>query len=824
MELDIIKLQTTWNDAAGSLNNNFAKISQAINTGSGGGGGGSSYDDTELRELIDTKQEELVSGGNIKTINGQDVLGSGNLEVGSVAGVDVGEEVDDVETHYATEEYVDSAIEGKQDTLISGENIKTINGQSVLGSGNITIQGGGSSYDDTELRNSLNAVTERVEDLSSEIEDKVNETSIATINGQNLVNGGNVVVGDVVSVATGDVVDDVNIRYATEAYVDEAIANLEIGGGSYDDTELREELSRKADVDGVYPEMTVGMTRDMLGVGEGDEGEFLFRPTDGDGSIKDGFASIERIEGSSVVWNQLSHNRASKYGVNGWSFADSSIDGLQYNNALNQFSFEYGNRRRLQSLISVKANHKYLVLFDLEIATSNTYNGEYYVGYFSGNNAQMLPKEDISLFVNKKKQVTALVTSIADNTYTFIGLYDAPLASSDIEKISNIKVIDLTRMFGAGNEPLTLEEFYQRIPKGIDINAYNEGEVVNMNVEGIKSVGFNAWDEQWELGTITEEGVDYPSQAIFRPKGYIKVLPNTQYAITSPSHQVLYVYYFDSNKGFISFKYFERVLVGEVITTPANCAYLRFIAVLGTTYNNDICINLVHTGYRNGEYEPYVSDEIALPISEYFPSGMKAIGDIRDEITATQAIQRIGVVDLGTLDWTKMEANGYEGFKSANNNLGAMPINHLNEVLCSLYTKAGTKWYDEGLDKCIDINNGYYGSTANSDFIVVRDTSYTDTASFKSAMSGVMLYYELAEPIVTTFDKPLDLDYQVWDFGTEEAITEGKTTPLKASIIYEFNARDTIRANKLALKNKADKTYVDNAIAQAIISTINANY
>lgn len=39
MELDIIKLQTTWNDAAGSLNNNFAKIQQAINTGSGGGSG-----------------------------------------------------------------------------------------------------------------------------------------------------------------------------------------------------------------------------------------------------------------------------------------------------------------------------------------------------------------------------------------------------------------------------------------------------------------------------------------------------------------------------------------------------------------------------------------------------------------------------------------------------------------------------------------------------------------------------------------------------------------------------------------------------------------
>lgn len=32
MELDIIKLNTTWNDAAGSINNNFLKCQQAIDT------------------------------------------------------------------------------------------------------------------------------------------------------------------------------------------------------------------------------------------------------------------------------------------------------------------------------------------------------------------------------------------------------------------------------------------------------------------------------------------------------------------------------------------------------------------------------------------------------------------------------------------------------------------------------------------------------------------------------------------------------------------------------------------------------------------------
>ena len=33
MQLDIIKIQTTWNDAAASLNNNFGKISRAVRDG-----------------------------------------------------------------------------------------------------------------------------------------------------------------------------------------------------------------------------------------------------------------------------------------------------------------------------------------------------------------------------------------------------------------------------------------------------------------------------------------------------------------------------------------------------------------------------------------------------------------------------------------------------------------------------------------------------------------------------------------------------------------------------------------------------------------------
>lgn len=64
----------------------------------------------EVNSSINTKQDTLVSGTNIKTINSTSLLGSENIVV--------------------------------QEPLISGTNIKTINSNSILGSGNIEIQGG----------------------------------------------------------------------------------------------------------------------------------------------------------------------------------------------------------------------------------------------------------------------------------------------------------------------------------------------------------------------------------------------------------------------------------------------------------------------------------------------------------------------------------------------------------------------------------------------------------------------------------------------------------------------------------------------------------
>ena len=46
-------------------------------------------------------------------------------------------------TKTETDNAITAATSTKQDTLVSGTNIKTINNQSILGEGNIEIQGGG---------------------------------------------------------------------------------------------------------------------------------------------------------------------------------------------------------------------------------------------------------------------------------------------------------------------------------------------------------------------------------------------------------------------------------------------------------------------------------------------------------------------------------------------------------------------------------------------------------------------------------------------------------------------------------------------------------
>lgn len=508
---------------------------------------------------------------------------------------------------------------------------------------------------------------------------------------------------------------------------------------------------KKANEDGKYPELTAGFANNLVGRGEAVDATINFRPS-GDTSIEDGAARVKELKGNSVVWNQLFANYRAQNAI------------LSENGSLITIT-PTGSYPGIKCDGRLVVGHRYICL------TERVGGGD--INLNAGGYNAPLSK----FFAASDANAVEIIIFTFNQTETYT--------------ITKPIVCDLTQMFGAGNEPTSVEEFYNRIPQNVDLYAYNEGEIISTNAEGIKSVGFNAWDEEWERGWIDGAGVNVSSSVNIRSKTFIRVLPNTQYYILSKSIEIAPRYY-NADKQFIS--YGANVANG-IITTPSDAQYMRFTTPDGvTTYNNDICINLAHSGYRNGEYQPYMLfiRDIDSRIKEAFPNGMRSAGTASDKVYNKNGKgyieKHIGVLDLGAIGWVYDDSNKqfYSEILAFLENVDIWNTN----VLCSKYATENKIYDDASYPHC----RGFHTQR-----IYMVDPSFTDAATFQAAMSGVMLYYELAEPIITEYDEPFNLDYEVWDFGTEQMLSTEPSAPIKASIVYGFNAVDSVRTAQLEI-------------------------
>lgn len=517
-------------------------------------------------------------------------------------------------------------------------------------------------------------------------------------------------------------------------------------------TEQDTAIGKKAEQDGVYPDMTVGLAEDLGGRPYYDDAEFSFRASAGsDTSIKDGMARIKELRGNSVVWNQSVQNPSEVY------TNDTTV------------AFKEGTR--------IVVGHKYLFFADIESAIS----------YASASVFSKINEQNESLVTLYKSENLPYKFFVANANAVSNGTDQAiegniwlyyHLGTSG-GQIQNTRLIDLTLMFGAGNEPVTIDEFYARMPIGVDMSAYNEGEVIHMAADGIKSVGDNAWDEEWNYNGSYVEGVNP-----------VRVLPNAEYYVSSPDYVVISVY--DKNGTLLATH--ERK--NNAFTTSANASYLRLrvSSSYGTTYNNDIMISLVHSGWKqdtDAKYQPYWDDRLLIDqrIKDAFPEGLQKWDKVFNKNGKGYIVKGTGKVDMGSLNWGFFNDVYYAGV--SNKVIGEF---ERIDVLCARYSAISGG--SSGEEKDGDIWGEY--STTN---VFVKDSAYTDAASFKSAMAGVPLYYELATPEVIEYDEPFNLDYRVADFGTEEVISDQPSAPIAAEIQYNFNANDTIRTNRIAIRD-----------------------
>ena len=504
---------------------------------------------------------------------------------------------------------------------------------------------------------------------------------------------------------------------------------------------LRLVVDNKTDFEGIYELLTAGYALNLVGKGNGEPQAFMSRKTGG-GNITDGSAVIKEVDGvQPIVWNQLA--KQSTIAVSVGTSSDTKL--------LNSF---------------VVVGHKYLFRWEQKNTITSITRNTPHIGF-----QYMDASENYHLS-------SGWYTWIVEANNANVAAFWVHSPSEDLT-IANITLIDLTKMFGVGNEPSTYEEFLDRISHYHieDAYAYNAGEVVNYKGIGIKTTGRNLWDEEWEVGSLDgATGKPAASAAIFRSKNYCPILGGTEYYLTSASVSIN-IFYYDKDKNFLAGKTFYGKNVA--ITTPKDATYFKVRTDSpDNVYNHDICINISDPSF-NGQYEPYKTyvRDWSEVMKKYFPDGMISLNGVKDFFNEKKAVRKFGVVDLGTLNWFRVKEADHSFFSITISNKADSTIN----MICAIYKNGGATYYSSAkADKTL------YASLSGGEEkkVYIRDDAYTTAESFKAAMAGVLLFYELAKPVEDIFEKPLNLTYTVINGGTETSIATENSTQFEGSIAY----------------------------------------
>ena len=525
-----------------------------------------------------------------------------------------------------------------------------------------------------------------------------------------------------------------------------------------------------------HPKMTVGYAKNLIMPDDPTEQEFNFRQSGG-GVIEDGVAVIDKVKGNSVVWNQLIPMKASG--------TTETANGVTITYTDNGFRLQGTATKAFRftalGTCNLKEGHKYLT--------------------FGGSSGTSLQVEQWGGSpIDSRRGQPAIVT--ISTKPTALGSINIYCLGGEIFVGEELRwqFFDLTQMFGAGNEPSTYEEFLSRKPTVADEYAYNEGTIVNNKVEGVKTTGRNLFDSSTAIDGKTIYDTDGTEAK--NPLGwcstFIPIIGGESYfckgVITVKDAYGVHCY--DKDKQHINGVGIPQN--GSTFDAPINAKYIRIHGRYEGSPANTAILNLSDASF-NGQYFPY--EEHTLDLSwvkeikdtegvKLFEDGMRSAGTAFDEVGKNKAVKRFGSVDLGTLEWLYYTTGGHLYFM-ANKMPSAMPkidangANTLYNLICPKYeSDTWAHIYRNEGDKLIGIYH-------NEKSFVVFDSAYTDATAFKAAMSGVMLYYELAEPIEVEYDEK-NLTYPVVAGGTEEAIASEPSSAFRADIGYGIDAVKTI--------------------------------
>lgn len=533
----------------------------------------------------------------------------------------------------------------------------------------------------------------------------------------------------------------------------------------YEVKDYDDELTTKAEIDGYYSDMTVGDAEQLVStVFTEDSVPYNFRTSGG--AIDIGDREYDTLVGGTIAWNQLKEG-VYEYAVT--TTPTTAEAGIYYSNIATAMG------------VSPLKGHQYLIYLECKNANENFARASVFAGTAS----------EVRCANNNK----SYSIKTASNSLNILRVYGTASVETTVDMTLN--VFDLTQMFGStiadyiysletANAGAGVAFFKKLFPK--PYYAYNAGELMSVKALSHDMVGFNAWDGEWENGDIDlNTGENTATSGRWRTKNYIPILPNaTYYAYADTTATIgMRARFYAADKSYIGARNIggSYINFNSTFVPPANAYYMRFAPntsdIVGGT---NICINISWDGERDGEYEPYVKRSYPLD-SNLELRGIPKLsanndlyydGDVYEaDGTVTR---KYGVVDLGTLTWTYLTDAVWNCFTTSISGKANGPSN----MLSSKYARGGV--YNTQDDKVLAANS------ANTN-IYIRDTAYTTAASFKTAMSGVYLVYELATPTTETADPYNEIQW-VDDFGTEEYVdTRDVAVPVGHNTKYVPNLR-----------------------------------
>jgi len=236
--------------------------------------------------------------------------------------------------------------------------------------------------------------------------------------------------------------------------------------------------------------------------------------------------------------------------------------------------------------------------------------------------------------------------------------------------------------------------------------------------------------------------------------GTLKVLENFNggFALNFTSPIVLekgtYYFYSDKTGNTFMLQNVWASATGTSFTINETTSYSGLWINNNATFTKNETFHIWIAKVNNLPYTPYrgLIDTYTIPSAitslEGYGQGINSTVYNNIDFASGKYTKKVGVVDLGSLNWSG--ANGFFQIGFAVAKQPASTQSTATWLLCSLYKP------DTAQNIYANVNDKRIGLNPDNSFLQVRDNSYTTASAFKTAMNGVLLYYELATPVETT--------------------------------------------------------------------------